>query len=347
MKYLVTIYFFGLYGKKSRKTYNKHYVEVDKILHKYIDKRNSFLEDRCSWEEKLVKLLTAKRSDLNRIFPPRKIQNEVIHSQPIVYLLYFLTSYGSSKILLKDFTKIAQNASINEGGYLKEQLITQTSRELYQDDLLLTMLLESLDPNNSPQILVKKYNEHLNFYHRFLEIDSKNFGEKASGVSKNIRNNYSNSLLNHEVALFPSESFYEDFSFPIKITDSKSNEDLTTVLHLIFKLFNLSVNEEQLREDILYNNSKHDEFAYQYLDNIISKEIYSKEIYSKHTFSYTQIKKQSFYEIEDHRKKVFQAIQDINALHPESHFVFNPKIIKILSNLNINNHPFILLKDWN
>lgn len=331
IKYLIAIYMFSL--KKYPKLFKQELEELENFKFLF----TNHLEQISDEEDKRVRefqfmadlrdVLHMNQADLLKKFPKDKFYNTEIKSPVLLYLLYFLVSYGSSDALIKDFDKIA---SISEALFFnKARFILQTSVELYRDDMLLTMLLEPLVNTHTPIRLVEIYNTQLDYYNDLLKKDIEFLSPSISGYDPIVTNNRVRNNLSDKIKLFPNEKVYENVTFPAEVINLNKT-DKTKVLRVLIDLFNLETSYRSLIEAIEMDYP-HDisllNPLYQSLENRVSEE-------KTFPFNFTD-------------KNSFRLMQEASSLSRKTHLVFNQRIIDLLNSLTNylpdNNHPFALL----
>lgn len=331
IKYLIAIYMFSL--KKNPILFAKELGELKKFelfstihLEKITDEEVQKFEE-FQYMNKLQEVLQMKQSELLKKIPKNTFYSQEINSPVLLYLLYFLVSYGSSDTLLKDFDKIA--SKFEETMYNKSRFIFQTSVELYRDDMLLTMLLEPLADDLTPVRLIKIYNRHLDYYNNLLDKDegllsSSVSGYDSIGTNSKVRNN-----LSDKVKLFPDEKAYHDVALPEEILnlDEKSKKK---ILRVIIDLFNLESSYESLLEAIKMDYPHDISLLKPLYKNLEDRDPKIKTF----DFNFTNL-------------TTFRLIQEACSLSTKTHLVFNQRIIDILHSLENflpdNSHPFTYL----
>ncbi|UUX33268.1 hypothetical protein [Fundicoccus culcitae] len=328
IKYLISIYLFSL--KWNRDLFKDELEELEDLISKFFPLDDEM--DKDVYEYKLTSdlhnFLKLSQPELLKLISKKDFYDLEISSPVLLYLLYFLVSYGSSDKLIKDFSIIAEESEKLQ--YKKSKFIFQKNYELYNDDMLLAMLLEPLAKNHHPVSLVEKYNFYLEYYVNLLKKDDAFLPSSHNSYTRKHSKRNPELKLEDRIILFPEEKDYSKITFPNKIMNlnSKNKEKTLTV---IFDLFNLRISRHDLHTDIRAR-FKEDQAQ---LSLLLEKLKGLKP--NTHTIKY---------EYSDF--KDFRVLQEASSLSPKLHFVFNKQIIKLLQSLSSylpnGTHPFIYVK---
>lgn len=330
IKYLITIYLFSL--KWNDHLFKEELEELDHLKSIFIDADDEIDEEILEFQltTELQKALKSSQPEILEIISVNDFYNLEIRSPVLLYLLYFLVSYGSGDKLIKDFGIIA--AESEKLQFKKSMFIYQNNFELYKDDMLLTMLLEPLANNSlTPTKLVDKYNSHLDYYNDLLRKDdslfsSSEWGNKTGQGGKSL----AELKLEDKISLFPNEESYLEITFPDQVTQL-DNESKKKILTVIFDLFNLRISREYLDKEIR-ENYKNDLLLLELLTSKIDNLAPKTDTIDYH---YTNI-------------IYFRVLQQASSLSSEYHFVFNHHIIQLLQSLSSHlpneTHPFVFVE---
>lgn len=338
MRYLLAIFMFSIHrlqlNPEKKANYEKEIKDYEAIFKKFDISFTGLQEELWIMRDFMTSNLTEfygskSKEFFKRSTNPSSFYDIELTSKPLIYLLFFFTGYGGSQYLIKDFKAITQQAE--EKSYQKQQFITQTSVSLYREDFLLTMMLEPLSGELTPDSLINIYNRHLENYNQLLKKDK----EKGLSLKKTGYNpDKSYGAIKSEVAphakLFP-EKHYSDKFFPDFITGLTHDEKIK-IIEIISNLYNLDFDEESLEDSIK---------RFKIDSNIIRvKKEYKrfKEMYVKDD----NIRSWQYFVADD---KDFLALQAFWSANKDLHLVFNERIIDILNQFEVN-HPFLYVDTY-
>ncbi|UJF15957.1 hypothetical protein LZ578_02085 [Jeotgalibaca sp. MA1X17-3] len=223
--------------------------------------------------------------------------------------------------MIKDFKQISLQAEARE--YKKYQFIFQKSVALYREDFLLTMMLEPLSQDMTPQTLVNRYNQHLDYYNQLLVKDKeKGLPANVTGYSEKASTNFRKNIAPH-AKLFP-DTFYATHTFPTFITSITDN-DKFKIIEILIDLYNLDFDKEALKTSI---KDDPDRMLIDYLKRQYQE---ADPLNNNHTWNQPI-----------NMPSTFKALQMYWSEHKNLHLVFNKRTIDILTEYQIP-HPFIYI----
>lgn len=330
MKYLLTIYMFSLHKKQgnpeTKKRFHTELRDFNSMFHHLGITFTGSPKDEQTVRDFLASSQKEFYGQKSEVFfghetKPQCFYNLEITSKPLMYLLFYFTGYGGNEYLLKDFKKIARQSE--EMSYEKQQFIFQTSVALYREDFLLTMMLEPLSKNVTPETLVEMYNQHLTYYNELLAKDKeKGLPSRITGYSEKNSTNFRSNIA-PPATLLP-DNYYHSHPFPDFVL-SLTDKDKLKIIEIISDLYNLAFDKKSLTDSIEQDNDS----------RLIA---YIKQKYE----AANPQKNRNIWQYSIQDKAELKALQMYWSSNKKLHLVFNERIVEILAEFNLE-HPFVYI----